>query len=50
MRRRHERRRRGGRETGRRWTWLAALGGIGLLALLWKEFPAMRRYYKIERM
>jgi hypothetical protein len=24
--------------------------GAGVVALLWKEFPAMVRYYKIERM
>ncbi len=38
------------RERRRPWTWLAVLGGVGLIALFWKEFPAMRRYYKIERM
>ncbi|GAA4155406.1 hypothetical protein [Actinomadura keratinilytica] len=48
MRRRYERR--DAREAGRPWTRLAVLGGIGLLALLWKEFPAMRRYYKMARM
>jgi hypothetical protein len=30
---------------------LFALAGlVGLLSLVWKELPAMRRYIKIERM
>jgi hypothetical protein len=24
--------------------------GVGFIALLWKEYPAMKRYIKIERM
>ena len=31
-------------------TCLAVLAGAGLIALIVKEFPAMRRYYKIARM
>jgi|tagenome__1003787_1003787.scaffolds.fasta_scaffold19358677_2 hypothetical protein len=29
---------------------LMLIAGAGVVALLWKEFPAMVRYYKIERM
>jgi hypothetical protein len=29
---------------------LIAAVGVGLIALIWKEFPALRRYIKIERM
>jgi hypothetical protein len=29
---------------------LLALAGVGLIALFWKEFPALARYIKIERM
>lgn len=29
---------------------LLLLVGVGIIAMLWKEFPAMIRYYKIERM
>lgn len=28
----------------------ACLAAAGLMALVWKEIPAMRRYIKIERM
>jgi hypothetical protein len=34
--------------TGRKVLLLIATAGI--VAMLWKEFPAMVRYYKIERM
>ncbi|NVI87793.1 hypothetical protein [Actinomadura sp. BRA 177] len=39
-------------EKQRRGLWMAlgSMAAIGTLALLWKEFPAMVRYYKIERM
>lgn len=29
---------------------LPILAGLGLIAIMWKELPAMRRYIKIERM
>ncbi|WP_373869807.1 DUF6893 family small protein [Acrocarpospora macrocephala] len=29
---------------------LALLGGALLIALFWRELPAMKRYIKIERM
>lgn len=29
---------------------MAALAGAGAIALFWKEFPALRRYIKIESM
>ncbi|PRX04634.1 UNVERIFIED_ORG: hypothetical protein CLV66_107255 [Actinomadura viridilutea] len=31
-------------------TWVAVLAGAGVIALIVKEFPAMRRYYRIARM
>ncbi len=34
----------------RSWSLLAAAAGVGLIALFWRELPAMRRYIKIERM
>jgi hypothetical protein len=29
---------------------LLSLAGVGILAMFWKEFPAMMRYIKMERM
>jgi hypothetical protein len=29
---------------------LLALAGLGVIALLWREFPSLVRYIKIERM
>jgi hypothetical protein len=33
---------------GRRWLMAALM--VAVVALLWKELPAMRRYLKMERM
>ncbi|WP_407921486.1 DUF6893 family small protein [Actinomadura soli] len=32
------------------WIGVACLTAAGVVALVWKEIPAMRRYLKIERM
>jgi hypothetical protein len=39
-------------EKQRRGLWMAlgSMAAAGTIALLWKEFPAMVRYYRIERM
>jgi hypothetical protein len=30
--------------------WILLLPVVGVLAMMWKEFPALVRYLKIERM
>jgi hypothetical protein len=34
----------------RPWVLLAGLAGAAVIAMAWKEIPAMIRYIKIERM